>query len=52
MESYPDMYTYVDLVRDARVPIIRSTYHRFNIQIDISLHNVLVFISLYNILIF
>ncbi len=42
MNANPRIFKDVELVREARVPIIRSIYCRFNIEVDISLHNVLV----------
>jgi DNA polymerase sigma len=42
MNSNPHIFRNVELIRDARVPIIRSIHYQFNIEVDISLHNVLV----------
>lgn len=42
MKSYSHVFKHVELVRDARIPIIRSLHSEFNIEIDISLHNILV----------
>jgi DNA polymerase sigma len=36
------MFTNVELVRDARIPIIRLIHFQYEIEIDISLNNLLV----------
>jgi hypothetical protein len=53
MKSNPHIFRDVELIREARVPIIRSIHSQFNIEVDISLHNVLVWILfIYDQLIF
>ncbi len=53
LNSKPYIFKDVVLIREARVPIIRSIHSQFNIEVDISLHNVLVWIlSIYNQLVF
>ena len=42
LQSNHDMFRNVELVRDARVPIIRTIYSQFDIEIDISFYNMLV----------
>ena len=36
------MFINVELVRDARIPIIRLIHAQYNIEVDISLNNFLV----------
>ena len=45
MSSTPHVFKDVEFVRDTRVPIIRSIHSPFNIEIDVTLHNVFVRIS-------
>ena len=42
MNSNSHIFTDIKLVRDARVPIIRTIHSQFHIEIDITLHNHLV----------
>jgi DNA polymerase sigma len=42
MKSNPQMFKDVELVVDARVPVIRSIHTYSNIEIDITLDNILV----------
>ncbi len=42
--SKSDVFKDIVFVREARIPIIRSMHSQFNIEIDITLHNVLVWI--------
>ncbi len=46
--SKPNVFKDIVFVREARIPIIRSMHSQFNIEVDITLHNVLVWILFIN----